>query len=126
MSDPASKFSESFIARQRQRLVELEAHLRDTAQAQLREEDEVHAQSIGAAQEYEDDAQKLTQLDIDGALAGRSLQRLAGVTRALEKIEAGTYGFSDASGEPIARARLEAMPEAIYTLAEEAAREAKP
>jgi DnaK suppressor protein len=44
------------------------------------------------------------------------------IERALEKIKDGTYGVSDASGRPIPRDRLEAMPEAIYTVDEEAAR----
>lgn len=33
------------------------------------------------------------------------------VTRALEKIEEGTYGICDVCGEPIPRGRLEAAPE---------------
>jgi DnaK suppressor protein len=37
------------------------------------------------------------------------------IERALEKIKDGTYGFSDVSGKPIPRDRLEAMPEAIFT-----------
>jgi DnaK suppressor protein len=36
----------------------------------------------------------------------------------LQKIEDGTYGLSDTSGEPIPRERLEAMPEAIHTVSE--------
>ena len=42
------------------------------------------------------------------------------IERALAKIEDGTYGFSDSSGKPIPRARLEAMPEAINTADEDA------
>jgi len=41
----------------------------------------------------------------------------------LEKISEGSYGLSDASGQPIPKERLEATPEAIYTVAEQAARE---
>jgi RNA polymerase-binding transcription factor DksA len=41
------------------------------------------------------------------------------VRRALQKIAEHTYGISDASGQPIPRARLEAMPEATLTLTEE-------
>ncbi len=43
--------------------------------------------------------------------------------RALKKIEEGTYGSSDVSGHLIPRERLEAVPEAICTLAEEKAQE---
>jgi DnaK suppressor protein len=38
------------------------------------------------------------------------------VERALQKIEEGTYGICDATGEPIPEGRLQASPEAIYTL----------
>jgi DnaK suppressor protein len=41
----------------------------------------------------------------------------------LQKIEEGTYGLSEISGEPIPRERLEAVPEALYTLSEESMRE---
>jgi len=43
----------------------------------------------------------------------RDLQRLERVDRALRKIEEGTYGLSDISGQPIPRERLEAIPEAL-------------
>ena len=41
------------------------------------------------------------------------------VNRALQKVEDGTYGLSDISGEPIPRGRLEAVPEAIRTVEEQ-------
>lgn len=48
---------------------------------------------------------------------GDSLEvRLARVERALAKLEAGTYGVCDACGEPIARPRLEAMPESVLCI----------
>jgi DnaK suppressor protein len=53
----------------------------------------------------------------------RDLARLERVDRALQKIEEGSYGTSDLSGHLIPRERLEAVPESIYTLAEERARE---
>jgi DnaK suppressor protein len=42
------------------------------------------------------------------------------VKRALQKIEEGTYGLSDLSGAPIPAARLQAIPEALLTVEEEA------
>ena len=70
-----------------------------------------------------DDAQKLATLELEGNLVVRDIARLERVDRALRKIEEGTYGASDQSGQLIARERLEAIPESIYTLAEEQARE---
>jgi DnaK suppressor protein len=50
---------------------------------------------------------------VEGTLVAHDVRRLALVERALSKIEDGTYGLSDVSGRPIAKERLEAMPEAI-------------
>ena len=44
--------------------------------------------------------------------------RLNNVLAALERIEAGTYGLSEASGEPIELERLVANPAATTTIAE--------
>jgi len=50
---------------------------------------------------------------------------LVNIERALRKIDEGTYGISDVSGERIPRERLDAVPEAIYTLAEQSALDQK-
>ena len=76
------------------------------------------------AREYEDDAQKLTTLELEGNLEAADDDRLSNIERALQKIADGTYGLSDASGAPIPIERLEAAPEALYTLAEQKSRDA--
>jgi DnaK suppressor protein len=114
---------EVFIERQRRQLTKLREELLRATRREEGEEAGIHAQSASEAREYEDDAQKLAMLEIDGTLVDRNVQRLARIERALQKIKDGTYGISDASGEPIPRERLEAMPEAIYTLSELKARE---
>jgi DnaK suppressor protein len=43
-------------------------------------------------------------------------RRLGEVERALQKVEEGTYGVCDDTGEEIPRGRLEAVPEAIRTV----------
>jgi DnaK suppressor protein len=53
----------------------------------------------------------------------RDVQRLVRVERALSKIEEGTYGYSDVSGKRIPDERLEAVPDAISTVAEQEASE---
>ena len=57
------------------------------------------------------------------SLGAQSNRQLRGVMRALEKIEEGSYGYSDESDEPIPRARLEAVPEATLTVEEEEEKE---
>ena len=123
MNDKTLILDQTFIQKQRNLLIKLREELLRTTQAGESEEAEIRSQSVGDANESEDDAQKLALLEIDGTVVARNVRRLARVERALQKIEDGTYGLSDASREPISRERLEAMPEAIYTLSEVKGRE---
>jgi len=75
------------------------------------------------AREIEDDAQALAQNEVDENVDALEEQRLRAIERALAKIDEGTYGLSDLSGDPIPKGRLEAMPEAVLTIQEEEARE---
>lgn len=125
MDRKAAALDKAFIDRQRARLTALRVALVDASQARENEEADINARSTGEVLEGEDDAQRLTQLELDGNLVVRDLQRLALVDRALKKIEDGTYGFSDASGDPIPIERLEAVPEAVLTVKEQGARESR-
>jgi DnaK suppressor protein len=60
-------------------------------------------------------------IEQDSALSRATLDTsvLPEVQRALAKMEAGTYGFSEDTGEPIELERLEAIPWARRTAAEE-------
>lgn len=113
----------AFVEQQRQSLLRLRARLIAAAQGIESEEADVNRQSNSGAVEFEDDAQRLDALERDGNLVVRDVERLARVDRALKKIDEGTYGLSDRSGKPITRDRLEAVPEAVYTLSEEEVRE---
>ncbi len=108
-----------FIESKRRELNELRAALRKTASATAQEQAGVRDASASEAREYEDDAQKLDTLDKEGVLINRTVERLARVERALAKIDAGTYGLSDVSGQRIPQERLNAVPEAINTLREQ-------
>jgi len=123
VNSKAERLDKAFVERQRQRLTKLRAELTDAMEDKVAEEKDINSRSIDEAAEYEDDAQRLTTLELDGNLIARSAQRLAQVDRALEKIAEGSYGLSDASGGAIPKERLEATPEAIYTVEEQAARE---
>jgi DnaK suppressor protein len=123
VSGKTLELEDAFIQRQRDQLIKLREALAPTIRAGEAEEAEVQLQSIGEASESEDDAQKLAMLEIDGTVVAQNMLRLTRVERALQKIEEGTYGISDRSGEHIPRERLEAMPESIHTLSEVEARE---
>jgi DnaK suppressor protein len=116
----------AFVEKQRQRLSKVRAELVAAASDDEADEENVRGESAASgSREYEDDAQRLDMLERDGNLVVRDVGRLERVDRALKKIADGTYGLSDQSGQPIPRERLEAVPESIYTFAEEKAREAK-
>ena len=123
MNAKRPRFAASFLEHQRRQLIALRAELLHTREVQTTEEKDIHSESGGRAREAEEDAQNLAMLELDGNLASRAARRLAHIERALQKIDDGTYGVSDASGRSIPVERLEAMPEAIYTLAEQQARE---
>jgi DnaK suppressor protein len=116
----------AFVEKQRQRLSKVRAELVTAASDDEADEANVRGESAASgSREYEDDAQRLDMLEREGNLVVRDVGRLERVDRALKKIADGTYGLSDQSGQPIPRERLEAVPESIYTFAEEKAREAK-
>jgi DnaK suppressor protein len=124
MNTSKSKLDAAFIERQRQYLTRLRVSLQRAAKSAESDETNVNA-AADTAGEFEDDAQRLAALELNGNLVVRDIARLERVDRALEKIAKGTYGMSDLSGKPIPQERLEAIPEAIFTLSEEESREAK-
>jgi DnaK suppressor protein len=113
----------AFIEKKRLELIRLRDALRKSADAARGEEEDVKDAAAGQSREYEDDAQKLQTLEQEGLLVDRTVERLTLVERALARIEAGTYGFSEVSGKPIPIERLNAVPEAATTVGEQAANE---
>ncbi len=125
MTANPSGLEPAFVEKQRQYLTRLRAALQAAASADEADEADLKAAASGSSHEYEEDAQKLDALELDGNLVVRDVERLTRVDRALEKIAQGTYGLSDVSGQPIPRERLEAAPESVTTVAEQQAREKK-
>lgn len=123
MMSKSASMSDEFLERQHRNLVALRAALLAVAETHESEESQVNQQAAGMAREAGDDGQKLAALELAGNLVVHDVARLARVNRALEKLSDGTYGLSDVSGSAIPRERLEAVPEAVCTLDEEAAYE---
>ena len=69
-----------------------------------------------------DEGSDLYQDELDAGLADGLRRELEAVERAEARLASGTYGISVESGEPIPDERLEALPTAERTAAEEAAR----
>lgn len=125
MNKKTIPLDDAFIEHKRQELRKLREQLVAAGRADESDAADTNAASSGEAHEYEDDAQKLTSLELDGNLVARDMGRLATIDRALQKIDDGTYGLSDASGAAIPAARLDVLPDALYTIAEQEALEAK-
>jgi DnaK suppressor protein len=123
MTVKKSRLDPAFLDRQKRRLTELRKQILQVRRGQSSEQDAVNAESNEGAREFEDDAQKLTTLELEGNLAAADDDRLSNIERALQKIADGTYGLSDGSGAPISVERLEASPEALYTLDEQKSRD---
>jgi len=73
--------------------------------------------------DIEDAAQGLTAEGMDDAITESLHNRLDAIERALQRLNAGTYGRSVRSGEPIPDERLEADPAAELTVQEARAAE---
>jgi DnaK suppressor protein len=123
MNHKTPRFDQAFLEHQRRELERLRDQLRTAADTDEADEAAVKGESAAQAREYEDDAQRLAMLETDGNLVNRDIGRLDRVERALSKIDEGTYGFSDVSGQPIPKQRLEAVPEAVATVEEQEANE---
>jgi DnaK suppressor protein len=119
-----NEVDKEFVEKQRGRLEELRAELVRIVEG-LEEDQQDRAESEGDMTENDsgDMSQSLFTREMDATVEQTMEKRLESVDRALQKIEEGTYGICDDTGEPIPRGRLEAMPEAIYTVEAQQRRE---
>ena len=81
---------------------------------------------IETATDPVDDAEVITETEVDDAVQRQLRDELAAVERAEQRLEDGTYGFSIESGEPISAGRLEAVPWAERTPEEQERQEGGP
>lgn len=119
MAHDTAALSADYIAEQKARLLALRDELGADNVASAAEEAELQADAIDAPHGSGDDAQKTNLRDSNAALIEHNAARLAAVKRALQKIDDGTYGLSDRSGAPIPKARLDALPESLWTVDED-------
>jgi DnaK suppressor protein len=73
-----------------------------------------------AGGDMSDPAERLTAEQGDDAVAASLEDRLAAIARAEKRIDAGTYGYSIRSGQPMSDERLEVDPAAELTVDEAA------
>jgi DnaK suppressor protein len=118
-----SKLDTAFLDHQKRRLTALRQEILSIRQRQQGEQRSVNTELSGQARDYEDDAQRLTALELQDNLVAHDDERLNNIERALQKIDEGTYGLSVTSSKPIPVERLKAFPEALYTEEEQRQRE---
>jgi DnaK suppressor protein len=108
---------QEFIEGQKQRLIDLRHELVGVRDRLA--EDERGLEGGGddfAETDTGDMSQSMFDREMDASVEEGIERRLGEVERALQKVEEGTYGVCDDTGEEIPRGRLEAVPEAIRTV----------
>jgi DnaK suppressor protein len=108
---------QEFIDNQRQRLIDLRDEL--TRLRDGLDEDEVELEGGGddfSETDSGDMSQSIFDREMDASVGEGIGRRLGEVERALQKMEEGTYGVCEDTGEEIPKGRLEAVPEAIRTV----------
>jgi DnaK suppressor protein len=108
---------QEFVESQKQRLIDLRDEL--TTLRDGLEEDEVELEGGGddfSETDSGDMSQSIFDRELDASVGEGIERRLGEVDRALQKIEEGSYGVCEDTGEEIPRGRLEAVPEAIRTV----------
>jgi DnaK suppressor protein len=83
-----------------------------SSSAEVKKPDEATGYSQHQADQGSDDYDRKLSLE----LTTQEFQLLKQIDRALEKVQDGTYGICDISGEEIPKTRLEAMPYALTTV----------
>jgi RNA polymerase-binding transcription factor DksA len=117
-SAPAAEpaFDQEFLDAQRQLLIEERATYLRQAETLQAEADSLAEQREPGDVQFDEESGEGDTLAVererDLALSARARQEIEEIDRALEKIDAGTYGICEVSGDPIPRARLEAIPQA--------------
>jgi DnaK suppressor protein len=118
-----NELDKEFIERQKSRLLERKVEL-ERMRDGVREDERDRSQEEQDTQfDSGDESQYMFTREMDATLGQQFDRQLEEVNRALEKIEEGTYGLSDDTGEPIPKGRLEAIPEALYTVEAQERRE---
>jgi len=113
------QMDQQFVESQRKRLVGLRDELLRIKEGMADDERNLGEAEGDTQFDSGDLSQDMFTREMDASIGEQVQRRLGEVDRALQKLEEGTYGLSDESGETIPRGRLEAVPEAIRTVQEQ-------
>jgi DnaK suppressor protein len=108
---------QDFVEDQRRRLIDLRDELGGVREGLDEDERELEGQGDDFAETDSGDmSQSIFDREMDASVGEQIERRLGEIERALQKMEEGTYGVCDDTGEEIPKGRLEAVPEAIRTV----------
>jgi DnaK suppressor protein len=110
------QLDERFLAQQYERLQDLKEELLRVRRGMDEDERQRSEEERDTQLDSGDMSQEMFTREMDATIGEQVERRLKDVDRALQKIEEGTYGICDDTGEPIPRGRLKAVPEAIRTV----------
>ena len=113
------ELDQQFVESQRERLVGLRDELVRIREGMADDERDLGEAEGDTQLDSGDLSQDMFTREMDASIGEQVGRRLGEVDRALQKIEEGSYGLSDVSGESIPRGRLEAVPEALRTVEEQ-------
>ncbi len=119
MSASNPSLDPEFIERQRRRLEALRDQLLGVERTMIAEERSFQEKHGSEVEDEADAGDYDAQEDVYQSLRNVDETRLRRIERALQKVAEGSYGYSDRSGDPIPRSRLQAVPEATLTIDEE-------
>jgi len=111
---------DKWLAKQQAALYAHRAELLASAQALQAEADAMVADAEPGDTQFDDESGEgaTTAMDreMDLLLSGQQMAQVREIDIALDKIDDGVYGICEATGEPIAKARLEAIPWAAMSV----------
>ena len=107
MPSKSKKLGQAFLEKQRKKLFQLKMQIINKIKTQPKDDIQVSSDEII---EEVDHAQTYLNQNVSFELRERELFRLREIEAALARIEDGTYGICEETGEPIGTKRLEKMP----------------
>ena len=113
-----SEWTARELAQVRAQLVAQLSEMQSEYNQSLIELDELQSSSTdGAGDDQADAGSKTFEREQELSIAANRLDLLTQIKRAVERIDAGTYGYCESCGKPIPKARLKAFPMATLDVA---------
>ncbi len=112
----SSRRLDAFAQEQREKLLELRSRLADSMSGIARETRVDFCDSSVFASHNVDAGSDACDRDLALCLLSQETNALTEINEALERIESGSYGICEISGQPIPTSRLKAIPFARFTV----------